>query len=113
MAKEKHTSIYFDREKSLFVGIDAAYCELLKDMFPGVNIILELKKMILWLNSSKGVKSKGTINFITNWLQKAPITQSLTPEIEQDTPLRPHIEAYLKDLWKGKEHLLEMNKRKS
>ena len=113
VAKGKHTSVYFDREKSQFVGVDAACIEQLKDIFPGVNVILEIKKMTLWLNSTKGIKSKGTINFITNWLEKSPITQSLTLAIELDTPLRPHIDTYLKDLWKGKEHLLEMNKRRS
>ena len=113
MAKEKRTAVYFDRDKSQFVGLDSVYMEHLRDMFPGVNVALELKKMVLWLISPRGLDTKGTINFITNWLEKSPVTQSLLPGIEQDNPLRPHIDTYLKGLWKGKEHLLEKNKRGS
>jgi len=113
VAKEKRTAVYFDRGTSQFVGVDAACMEQLRHIFPGVNIVSELKKMSLWLVSSKGLKSKGTINFITNWLAKAPVTQPPPAEVELDNPLRPHIDTYLKDLWKGKEHLLEMNKKRS
>lgn len=113
MAKEKHTAVYFDREKSQFVGLDAACMKQLKEAYPNVNVAAEVIKMISWLNSPKGKDRKGTIEFIIKWLNNNSPRPSKTLEIEQDTPLRPHIEAYLKDLWKGKEHLLEMNKRKS
>ncbi len=113
VAKEKRTSVYFDRDKSQFANVDEALIGRLKDMYPGINVSLELKKMCLWLLSPKGLKSKGTINFITNWLGNAPVTKTTEPEIELDTPLRPELNAYLKELWKGKEYLLTINKRKN
>lgn len=112
VAKEKHTSVYFDREKLQFMGLDDACMKQMKEAYPGVNIASEIKKMQLWLTSPKGRDRKGTISFIMNWLGNCPASSS-APEIEQDTPLRPLLDTYLRDLWKGKEHLLEMNKRRS
>lgn len=113
MAKENHTAVYFDRENERFIGLDDARIQQLKDAYPGVNIVVELNKMILWLTSPKGIKRKGELSFIMNWLNNVTPSQSLLPDIEQNNPLRPYLNTYLKDLWIGKEHLLEINKRTS
>lgn len=114
VVKDKRTSIYFDREKLQFVGLEKAQIEQLKDTYKGVDVEFELKKMGLWLNSSKGKKRKGEIGFIMNWLNNASPTQSVSinQEIDSplDTPLRPYLDAYKKELCKGREHILEFNK---
>jgi hypothetical protein len=111
MTRDRRISVYFDREKREFVGLDAERLEQLKDLYPGINVDNELKKMTLWLTSWKGKDLKGTMNFITNWLNKVPITQIPTSKKEEDAnPLRPYIDEYLKGLWKGREHILEMNR---
>lgn len=117
MAKDKRTSIYFDRDKFLFIGLEDAHLKQLKDTYTGIDVDSELKKMGLWLNSEKGSKRKGNIGFILNWLNNAcpsSVTngQKLDP-LEYDSPIRPVLLDYLKDLWKGKEHILEFNKIKS
>lgn len=115
MAKEKRTSVYFDRDKRTFIGLEDAHIQQLKETYKGIDVQSELKKMGLWLISEKGNKRKGNIGFILNWLNNA--SPSTAPSIneqfdlmEQDTPLRPLIQEYLKDLWKGREHILEFNK---
>lgn len=117
MAKDKGTSVYFDRDKLHFIGLDTAHLQQLKDTYPTVDVESELKKMGLWLTSSKGTKRKGNIGFIINWLNnaspKTPIEQE--PDLlEQDTPLRPWFDTYLKELWDKNNalHILEMNKRR-
>lgn len=115
MAKDKRTSVYFDRDKLHFVGLEDAHIKQLKETYKGIDVESELKKMVLWLISSKGKKRKGNIGFILNWLNNAsPSTAPSVSEqfdlMEQDTPLRPLIQEYLKELWKGKEHILEFNK---
>lgn len=118
MAKENRTSVYFDRETLQFVGLDVVQMQQLKDTYKGVNVDVEFKKMVLWLTSSKGMKRKGNIGFILNWLNNASPQGTVSPTTEQfdlwneDSPLRPLMENYLRDLWKGREHILELNKRK-
>lgn len=114
VAKDKSTSVYFDREKLLFVNLEDAYLKQLKETYKGVDVDSELKKMGLWLLSSKGNKRKGNIGFIINWLNNASPSTTQAPQepIEQDTPLRPYLNEYLKELWKGREHILELNTRR-
>ena len=97
------------------MNLSDAYIQHLKETYPGIDVDSELKKMGLWLLSSKGTKRKGNIGFIMNWLNNAtPSTPTVAHQetVELDTPLRPWINEYLKDLWKGREHILEMNTRR-
>ncbi len=115
MAKDKSTSVHFDREKLYFVGLEEAHIKQLKDSYKGVDVESELKKMGLWLLSAKGKSRKGNLGFIINWLNNAvPSVPAIEEPIslEEDTPLRPYMNDYLRDLWKGKEHILEFNKIK-
>lgn len=118
MAKENDTSVYFDRERLCFVGLEDAHIKHLKDIYKGIDVDLELKKMCFWLDSSKGKKRKGHIGFIINWLNNAsppntaPTTNQQLDFMEYDSPLRPLLLDYLQELWKGKEHILEFNKIK-
>jgi hypothetical protein len=109
---DKHTSVHFDREKMCFVGIGTELLVKLRDTYKDVDVESELKKMELWLLSPKGNKRKGQLNFITNWLGNATPSQK-APEIEEDSELAPYLREYRRDLWKGREHILLMNKRKS
>jgi len=102
--------VYFDREKLQFVGLSDAHLEELKKAYPQINVDVELKKMGLWLTSSKGQTRKGDIAFILNWLNNAHAKSPESTDIE--SPLRPEIQKYLKGLWKGREHILELNKTK-
>src|SRR3546814_5457075 len=40
-------------------------------LFRSVNVEQEVKKMCLWLTSEKGLRRKGNIGFILNWLNNA------------------------------------------
>jgi hypothetical protein len=115
--KDKRTSVYFDREKLQFIGLEEAHMKQLKDAYKGVDVDIELKKMGLWLISPRGKKRKGNIGFIINWLNNASPSQAPTNNeqldlYEQNSPLRPLLDAYLKEVWKGREHILEFNKIK-
>lgn len=108
--------VYFDRTSMQFVGLDPAKVQQLCDMFPGVNVELELKKMILWLCESPiGMKRIGNSSFIANWLNKAhrtlPVDEVPEPKDPEST-LGKAEDAYMEQFWKGKEHLLAMNKLK-
>lgn len=113
MAKEKRTSVYFDRKTFKFVNLQEDDIKHLKETYKGIDVDFELNKMGLWL-STKGKRYQGNIGFILNWLSKSSIANSNTKQHieqqEQDTPLRPLIHEYLKDLWKGREHILAFNK---
>jgi hypothetical protein len=115
VAKEKSTSVYFDRATLTFVGLEEIHIKQLKETYKAIDIDKELKKMSLWLLSSKGRRRKGTIGFIIHWLNNS--TPSITNDreldmLEYDSPLRPLLLDYLQDLWKGREHILEFNKAK-
>ena len=43
------------------------------DIYPGVNIKQEFKKMLDWLNSNPNRRKKKIKSFITNWLNKADV----------------------------------------
>jgi hypothetical protein len=114
VAKDKRTSVYFDRETLKFVGIDDAVKKQLKETYKGIDVDSELNKMAIWLTSSKGKKRKGNIGFVMNWLNNAsPSTAPTIKEhydlLESDSPLASLLQDYLKDLWKNREHILEFN----
>ena len=113
MAKEKHASVYYDREASKFRGLDSHILKQLEETYAGINILGELNKMGLWLMSDKGKKRKGNIGFIMNWLNNAtpmpPSTSEHMDIIQSDSPLGHLVRDYLVDLWKDKEHILEFN----
>lgn len=108
-------SVYFDRVTNEFVGLDGVHLQKLKEAYTHVDVDEELKKMSLWLQSAKGKRRKGNIGFILHWLNNA--TPKYTPSLsdhldllESEAPLRLLIQDYLRELWKGKEHILELNK---
>jgi hypothetical protein len=110
MGKEKSTSIYFDRVSNRFVGLNDSIYRSLKAAHTNIDIDEELGKMVLWLNSPKGQKRKGTYNFILNWLSNS------RPRKLQETPnltLLSTLQEYRKGLWKGREHILALNKQRS
>jgi hypothetical protein len=112
VTKDKHTNIYFDRDKLQFVGLSPEQILQLKDTFPSINFDFELKKMGIWLCSRKGKNRKGDLGFILHWLSNAsPSYTTPTMEIfeEIESPIRPFLDLYLQDLWKGREELLLLN----
>lgn len=118
MAKDKCSSVYFDRVKRQFVNLTEDDLVLLRGAYVGVDIDSELKKMVLWLLSPKGKTRKGEIGFIMNWLSNAPVTKKQQDVLTSDdnagtSSLRPFLNEYLKELWNGREHLLLLNTRKS
>lgn len=113
VAKGNRASVFFDREKRAFVGLDADSKKQLTDTYKGVDVDAELSKMGLWLLSQKGAKRKGNLGFIINWLNnaspKAPSIVEQLNMLEIDTPLGQLYLDYRKGLWKGREHILEFN----
>jgi hypothetical protein len=115
----KRGQVYFDREAYKFMGINDVILKKLKDTYPGLDVEHELKKMELWLMDPEGIIRKGTLQFISNWLSNASRFQKTftkqTAPIEQEvknTEITPAMEEYVKDLWKGKEELLNYNQLK-
>lgn len=113
MAKDKRTSVYYDREAENFRGIDSQILKQLEETYEGINIDAELKKMGVWLMSEKGKRRKGNIGFILNWLNNAtpmpPTTTEHLDLMQSDSPLGHLVREYLMDLWKDKEHILSFN----
>jgi hypothetical protein len=102
-------SIYFDRSTSQFLGTKEAIKQL-HDTYKGIDVTCELNKMALWLNSSKGLRRKGNIAFIMNWLNNATPSTAIAERTDPiDTTLEPIMNDYRKDLWKEREHILEFN----
>jgi hypothetical protein len=109
----KRASVYFDRDKLYFVGIDDVMMKQIADTYPSLDLPSELKKMCLWLSGSRGKGVKGTIGFIINWLNRSCPTKRSEVHcslVEDDSILAKEYQAYLEDLWKGREHILEMNR---
>ncbi len=101
--------VYFDRITSKF-NIPEETLEQLKHTYKGIDVAQELNKMALWLSSSKGLRRKGNIAFIMNWLGNAtPMLQTIERTDPIDTTLEPIMNEYRKDLWKEREHILEFN----
>ncbi len=114
VAKDKSTSVYFDRENLTFVGLTEAHIKKLQETYKSLDVSVELKKMELWLTSSKGKTRKGSIGFILNWLNNASPQGSVPSTSEQlDLNYCPVLgsvmQEYLRDLWKGREHIFELN----
>lgn len=109
MAKDKHVSVFYDREAQCFTGVDATLINKLAETFKGVNIEIELLKMKEWLESPRGKNVKGTLAFLTNWLTRAPKSMPSEPIPERPNALSPVLREYLQDLWKSNEHLLTLN----
>lgn len=111
MARKKDNSVHFDRESRSFVNISPEIRSDLDKSFPEVDIEAELTKMKYWLLSDKGAKRKGEIIFITRWLSNAPVSmKQLPPKEHKETSIRPILNDYLKELWTGREFLLDLNK---
>lgn len=105
--------MYFDRTKLIFVGLDSAMLYQLSATYPNLDIADELNKMVLWLMSSRGKDTKGTIGFIINWLNRSCPTKRVEVHCnltQDDSPLAKEYQAHMEELWKGKEHILEMNR---
>ena len=119
MAKDKHVSVYFDRDTLQFTGLTDAIKKQLEESYKGIDLQAELSKMGLWLMSSKGNRRTGNIGFIMNWLNNAsPKPPSVNEQLDlmqADNPLRPLLNEYLEGLWKNREHILAFNtiKKKS
>lgn len=110
MAKDKRSTVYYDRDNRQFMGISESQLNDLKSIYKGVDVEVEIKKMCLWLESPKGKKRKGDIGFILNWLNNTTPTKAMIVSvINADESLTPMITSYLRELWKGKEHLLLLN----
>lgn len=113
MAKDKRTSVYFDREANKFQGVDSQILKQLEETYDGIDVPGEIKKMQLWLMSDKGKRRKGNIGFILNWLNNAtpmpPTTTEHLDLMQSDSPLGRVVREYLMDLWKDKEHILTFN----
>lgn len=113
MAKEKRTSVYFDREKLQFVGLDAATKKQLKKTYADIDVEKELGKMELWLASDRGKRRTGNLAFIVNWLSNAIAGPTVAQnEPERISPVIELLTDYLKDLWKNREHILDLNTMK-
>lgn len=90
------------------------YLQQLKDTYTRIDVDFELKKMALWLQTSKGKARKGCSAFIINWLNNSiPTLPEKKTEKTEETPLRPTVNEYLRELWKGREHILELNTKTS
>ena len=115
MAKGKHTSVYFNRETFKFVGLTQEQVKRFKEAYKSIDVDSELRKMALWLASPKGTRRTGNMQFILNWLSNASpsfsVPQKSTVD-KQEVDLEPYLNDYLKGLWKGREHILELNKTK-
>lgn len=111
--KDDRTSIYFDRDKREFVGIDKTLKKQLSAVYKGIDLDVELGKMELWLSSSKGKNRKGSYGFIINWLNNTsrskPSVLSPIEQLETDSPLDFLLQEYRRGLWKNREHILEFN----
>lgn len=108
------TQVKFDREKREFVGLSEEHKKDLAGIYKGVDIETELKKMGLWLLSTKGKNRQGTIGFIMNWLGNAtpnpPSTTAQLDLLDSQSPVSTLLlEHYLQDLWKNKDHIHKFN----
>ena len=114
MAKEKRTSVHFDRDKNAFVGITKELKKQLSDTFPGVDIDQEISKMHIWLITNPAGRSRiGSINFIMHWLGRSFENKGIQvvskEKVESDSPLGILYQEYLNDLWKNATHIHEFN----
>lgn len=97
-------SVYFDREKMEFIGLDELTIMKLEKRYPLVKVRLELARMANWLCfNEKGQKRKGNLGFINNWLDWSnpkPIQEDPQEPLPQPADeLQPYIKDYLAELW--------------
>lgn len=109
------SSIFFDRTTREFVGLTYEIKQELLRVYKEIDLDAELMKMKIWLESSKGKQHKGTIQFISNWLNNSSanarwINRDTLQEL--DASITNLLNDYLNDLWKNKTHILELNRRK-
>lgn len=109
MAQDKRSSVYFDRDTLLFMGLDNVIKKQLSDSYPYVDIDQELNKMGLWLTTPKGRRRVGNIGFIIHWLNNA--NPSVPDKIHKKdvSPIDQLLDEYLGGVWKKAEHILTMN----
>ena len=105
MTQDKRSSIYFDREKLCFFGIDDEIIKHLENKFPDLQIELQLYKMSKWLQSPKGKNRKGCYSFIINWLKNSFSTQTKEVTVSSGA-----MNQYLEGLWLNREHILALNR---
>lgn len=107
-------SIYFDKAKKMFVNLDSDMMKQLTTEFPHVDLLGELHKMMMWLQSPKGSKRRGTLGFIRKWLGNAP-TKIFDREIDVPQALQGLINKYLEDMWEKSNALpvIALNQRRT
>jgi len=119
LAKDKRTSVYFDRQTNSFIGLKDVEVQRLKETYKGVDVDKEINKMGFWLSSEKGKNRVGSMSFILHWLDNAipSLNQSSYTTSSNDLSLQenklfsdPVFLTYLEDLWKNTEHLLALNR---
>jgi hypothetical protein len=113
MTDKKNDPLALDTAKKRIIGLTDAQISYLKEIYSNVDVDQEIKKMAFWLMIPENLQKNVGIGFMLNWLNNAtnkPIKQKAFLDLLQaDTPLRPVLMDYLKELWKGKEKLLEFN----
>ncbi len=77
--------IFFNRENRKFDNITAEFFALLEETYEGVNVLQEMKEMVLWLMANPD--RDGTQGFITNWLKKALKNVPKPLPVEEEKPL--------------------------
>lgn len=87
--KDPVYDIWFDFKDKKFVPHDkvAEYIEDLKDTFPNVNVLSELKQMRLWLINHAKKAPKNYRAFMQNWLSKEADKRP-QKKVSYDTPKR-------------------------
>lgn len=108
---EKVPVVSFDREAKCFTGLTDDLMLKLSETFPNMDIEFQLKRMELWLLSPKGSRRKGSFNFILSWLSRS-WAQIPTGNVKDMCPLDRAITRHLQGLWKNREHILKMNKKR-
>lgn len=104
-------SVSFNRKTLRFDGITNEMMDSFKSIYRDVDIQNEINKMCLWMQSDKGLNRKGSLSFITSWLQRAkPVTESKeTLPFDGNPKMNSLLNNYLEDLWKDCRHILEFN----
>lgn len=77
-------SVHFSYQTNKFEGLSDSYLCLLKETFPGVDVVQQMREMRLWLIGHSNLKRVGGHAFITGWLKKSPATQKVHVDQEQE-----------------------------
>lgn len=105
MPRDKGASVYFDRVKNEFIGIDEDLKNSLRSSYPDKELDKELSNMKAWLCSPRGKKRKGTLQFILNWLGNGLYKINEAHNLSLD---ELQLE-YLEEIWSKSHHLLVLN----